>query len=171
MSAAKWILGSLGFVLYGPIGAIVGVLIASAFDKQKSLPSGDAPTNNSKTSSSYHSKNRATAGDIKVSILVLIASVMKADGHVKRSELDVVKQFLLKNYGEESGKEALQMLKKLLESNIEPSTVSEQIRDNVNYSTRLTILHFLLDNKNLILYFFSISCLYETGNFFILSSI
>ena len=29
MSAGKWILGGLGFVLGGPIGAVIGVLIAN----------------------------------------------------------------------------------------------------------------------------------------------
>ena len=32
MSVTKWIFGGLGFVLGGPIGALVGVLIGSLFD-------------------------------------------------------------------------------------------------------------------------------------------
>ena len=32
MALRKWILGGLGFVLGGPIGALIGVLIASVFD-------------------------------------------------------------------------------------------------------------------------------------------
>ena len=70
---------------------------------------------------------------------------MKADGHVKRQELDAVKRFLLQNFGENDGKEALQMLKEMLKQNIDYVQVAQQIRVNVNYSTRLEILHFLLD--------------------------
>ena len=32
MSATKWILGALGFVMGGPIGAIVGVVMGALFD-------------------------------------------------------------------------------------------------------------------------------------------
>mgnify|MGYP003562073454 CR=1 FL=1 len=32
MSVSKWILGGLGFVMGGPIGALIGVFVASLFD-------------------------------------------------------------------------------------------------------------------------------------------
>ena len=32
MSLGKWILGGLGFAMGGPIGALIGVFIASLFD-------------------------------------------------------------------------------------------------------------------------------------------
>lgn len=147
MSAAKWILGSLGFVLGGPIGAVIGVLVASLFDSGKALPSGenadDYSFNASANANQY--RRRPTQGDIRMSVLVLISCVMKADGHVRKQELEVVKRFLLRNYGEEGGKEALQILKKLLEQDINHLAVAQQIKENVNYSTRLEILHFLLD--------------------------
>ncbi len=148
MSAAKWILGGLGFVLGGPIGAVVGVLIASLFDSSKALPGGDGAQYASASSAdaTYNSRNRRpTPGDIRVSVLVLLACVMKADGHVKKQELEVVKHFLLQNYGEEGGKQALQMLKQLLEQDIDYMSVAGQIRQHVNYSTRLEILHLLLE--------------------------
>ena len=40
MSVGKWILGTLGFVVGGPIGSIIGVLIASLFDKDISKNDG-----------------------------------------------------------------------------------------------------------------------------------
>lgn len=143
MSAAKWILGGLGFVLGGPIGAVIGVIIGSLFEDNKALPKAGDTTESAGTG--QHFRHRPTQGDIRVSLLVLVACVMKADGHVKRQELDVVKRFLLQNYGEEDGKAALQMLRQLLDQQIDHIAVARQIRDNVNYSTRLEILHFLLD--------------------------
>ena len=42
---------------------------------------------------------RTRAGDFNISLLILTASVMKADGKVTRSELDYVKQFISNNFG------------------------------------------------------------------------
>ena len=80
-----------------------------------------------------------------MSLIVLIACVMKADGLVKKSEVNHIKPFLLKNYGEEGARDALQLLKELLQKDINPVGVSRQIAQHVNYSTRLEILHLLLD--------------------------
>ena len=159
MSWGKWIGGGLGFVLGGPIGAVIGYFLGSLFEGAgKSLPMGDffGGENPDKTEGQYRTqggssygggrqRTRPTQGDIRISILVLIACVMKADGHVKKQELDVVKQFLLKNYTESKAKEALQMLKDILRKDIDHVAVAQQIRVYVNYSTRLEILHFLLD--------------------------
>lgn len=134
-------------MLGGPIGALIGVFLGSLFegssfsferleggDEEESQPSG--------------SSRRATQGDIRVSILVLIACVMKADGRILKSEVNFIKPFLIKTYGEEGAKEALQMLKKLLEQEIDVAAVSRQIGQHVNYSTRLEIIHMLLDLAN-----------------------
>ncbi|MCM1034252.1 MAG: TerB family tellurite resistance protein [Paludibacter sp.] len=145
MHIGKWILGGLGFVLGGPIGAVVGVVLASFLeDGSRVLPEAEQEfrqtthQNNTRT-------HRPSQGDIHISILVLIACTMKADGHVRKSELDAVKRFLVRTYGKQQALEALQVLKQLLEQTINPDAVARQIAQNVNYSTRLEILHFLLD--------------------------
>lgn len=140
MSKSKWILGGLGFVLGGPIGALIGVIIGSVFDGFTSLPD----TIDEDTTSTPH----ATRGDIQVSFLVLIACVMKADGRVLKSEVNFIKPYLVQLYGEDGAKQALQLLKKLLEKDIEYTSVCSQIKQNVNYSTRLEIVHMLLDLAN-----------------------
>lgn len=139
MSSTKWLLGGLGFVLAGPLGAVLGVVIASMFDSAKQLPGGEG------TASGEPRRTKASTGDIRLSLLVLFASVMKADGHVRRSELDMVKRFLLHSYGEEGAKEALQVLRQVLEQDFDAIAIASQIADHVNYSTRLELLHFLLD--------------------------
>ena len=162
MAAAKWILGGLGFVLGGPIGAIIGVVIGSLFEGGTSwfngLPeSDDEDTSRSgsyreqsqsgRSTQSSHS-SRATAGDVRVSYLVLIACVMKADGHVLKSEVNFIKPYLIKLYGEEGAKQALQLLKKLLEQDIDYVSVCGQMKQYINYSIRLEMLHLLLDLAN-----------------------
>ena len=134
MSASKWILGGLGFVLGGPIGALIGVGIASLFD-----------TDHQSTTNTRTRNARATQGDIRVSIIVLLACVIKADGRVLKSEISFVKPFLVRNFGEEGAKQALQLLKQLLEQSINPTDVAQQIRQHVNYSVRLELVHLLLE--------------------------
>lgn len=139
MSAGKWILGGLGFVLGGPIGALIGVGIASLFDMGSQHP--EAYTQDTPRSS----RTRATQGDVRVSIIVLLACVIKADGRVLKSEIAYIKPFLVRNFGEEGAKQALQLLKQLLEQDINPAQVAQQIRQYVNYSVRLELVHLLLE--------------------------
>jgi DnaJ like chaperone protein len=147
MASLKYFLaGGLGFVLGGPIGAALAVVITSMLDSTHVLPvSGEAERTGS-AGTRTHADTRV--GDIKVSLLVLIACVIKVDGHVKKTELDLVKRFLVRNYGEQGALEALQILKSLLEQQIDPVAVATQIKQNVNYSTRLELLHFLFDLAN-----------------------
>ncbi len=142
MSASKWILGGLGFVLGGPIGALIGVGIASLFDmgsQHAEEYTQDIPR------SSRARATRATQGDVRVSIIVLLACVIKADGRVLKSEISYIKPFLVRNFGEEGAKQALQLLKQLLEQDINPAQVAQQIRQHINYSVRLELVHLLLE--------------------------
>ena len=131
---AKWLGGSLGWVVGGPIGGLLGFLVGSMFD-------GTAVQ-----SSTYRSRTvRTTQGDFGMSLLVLVAAVMKADGKVVKSELDWVKQFLVRQFGQESARQALRMLKDLLKQDIPVRDVSLQIGRNMDYSSRLQLLHLLFN--------------------------
>lgn len=139
MSLGKWMLGGLGFAVGGPIGALIGVLIASAFETNKVISgSNDQPRTSSR-------QQRATQGDIRVSIIVLIACVIKADGRVLKAEVNSIKPFLVRNFGEEGAKQALQLLKELLNKDINHVAVAQQIGMYVNYSTRLELVRLLLE--------------------------
>jgi DnaJ like chaperone protein len=129
----KWLGGGLGWAVGGPIGGILGFVIGSVFD------GGTESINNSKTGHS----GQTTAGGYIMSLLVLTAAVMKADGKVLRSELDYVKKFLVHNFGEEAATEGVRMLRDLLEQTIPVDAVAAQIKANMNYSARLQLLHFL----------------------------
>ena len=84
---------------------------------------------------------------------------MKADGTVKKSELDYVKDFFVKNFGVEATKDAMLLLRDILQKEIPLNEVGRQIGDNLDYNTRLQLLHFLygigkadgvLDEKELV---------------------
>lgn len=143
MSIGKWILGGLGFAVGGPIGALIGVLIGSAFDSV--AHNADNGTSRQDTS---RASQRSTQGDISVSIIVLLACVIKADGRVLKSEINFIKPFLLRTFGQEGAKQALQLLKELLNQHIDVAAVAQQVAQYVNYSTRLELLHLLLQVAN-----------------------
>ena len=131
-SFGKFIGGGLGFVLGGPIGALIGFAVGSMFDGTQISVSGNGT-----------GLNRTSEGDFKMSLLVLMACTMKADGRVDKSELAVVKKFLIVNFGEQGALDALQILKNLLEQNINETEVAAQIGQNLNYSSKLELLHLL----------------------------
>ena len=141
MSLGKWILGGLGWAVGGPIGAVIGVVIGSLFDTSKSILKQEEWQDTS-------SNNKTTHGDIRVSIIILIACVIKADGRVLKSEINYIKPFLLRNFGEEGAKQALLLLKELLNKDIDSTAIAQQIGQNTNYSTRLELLRVLIEVAN-----------------------
>jgi len=135
-SFTKWLFAGLGWAVGGPIGAILGYYIGKSISPDKSgatqIPGHKGPY-----------RNTGTQHDIDAALMVLIAAVMKADGQVTRSELDYVKRFLLKNYGEARGKEVLQLLKQIVQQDIPVDQVCAQIKVNTDYSTRYHMVDFL----------------------------
>ena len=130
----KWIGGGLGFVMGGPLGAVLGFLVGSMVD------------NTTVQTSRYITPGQNTAqGDFGMSLLVLVAAMMKADGKVVKSELDFVKQFFVRQFGQSSAREALLMLKDILKQDIPVRDVCTQISHNMDYSSRLQLLHLLFN--------------------------
>jgi DnaJ like chaperone protein len=126
----KLIGAGLGWAFGGPIGAVVGLGLGWMFDTANAA---DINKNYSNT----------TVGDFLVSMLVLIAAVMKADGKVLKSELNFVKTFLVKKFGESSARDALKILRDLLKQNIPVEDVAQQISERLDYHSRLELLHLL----------------------------
>lgn len=137
----KWIGAGLGAFAGGPIGAIFGFVVGSLFDNGTEVFQSGTQTGYSAPRSGY--SGRTTTGGYVMSLLVLVAAVMKADGKVLKSELDFVKRFLVQNFGEASATEAVRMLRDLLQQTIPVNEVCRQIKQNMNYSARLQLLHFL----------------------------
>jgi DnaJ like chaperone protein len=137
-SFGKWIGGSLGFVMGGPIGLLFGFVVGSFLDSA-TIHTGTAGT---------RSTGETTPGAFGMSLLVLIAAVMKADGKVVKSELDYVKQFFIRQFGQENAKEALVMLRDLLKQEIPLRDVCTQINRNMDYASRLQLTHLLFGVAN-----------------------
>lgn len=134
----KWLFAGLGWAIGGPIGGILGYFLGKAISPDNQLGAGGQDT--------YHRgpyRNTGTQQDVNVALMVLIAAVMKVDGQVKRSELDYVKKFLLANYGEQRGKQMLEVLQQMVQNDIPIDQVCAQIKVNTDYSTRYHMVDFL----------------------------
>jgi DnaJ like chaperone protein len=133
-SFAKWLGGGLGWVVGGPIGGLLGFIVGSVVDSATVI-----------SSSQGSGAVRTSQGDFGMSLLVLVAAVMKADGKVVKSELDYVKNFFVRQFGHEASKQALIMLRDLLKQDIPVRDVSQQIGRNMDYSSRLQLMHLLFN--------------------------
>lgn len=128
----KWIAGGLGWALGGPIGGFMGFIIGSMFDGVSDNYSENIPE-----------RGETRSGDFNVSLLVLSAAVMKANGKVKKSELAYVKQFLVAQFGEDKTKQLLLVLKDILEQEIPLNDVTQQISMHMNRAMRLQLMQYL----------------------------
>ena len=124
----------IGWWLLGPIGAIVGSMIGSSLEEGskgvKAMPGAGPAQGNPRDG-------------FMASLLVLMAATMKADGKVLKSELDYVKQNLLKIFGEQVAQDALRMLRNILNQDIPLYDVTAQIRQHMDYASKLELVHLL----------------------------
>ncbi len=127
-SYAKWVGGGLGWAFGGPIGGILGFMFGSMFDGM---------------SSGKYEYGKTQTGDFAVSLLVLTAAVMKADGSVKKSELSYVKNFYVNNFGDERAGQYIKMLGELLKQEMDVQQVGLQIGQFMDYSSRMMLLQYL----------------------------
>lgn len=126
----KWIAGGLGWTFFGPLGGLLGFVIGSALDSEGAT-------------SKRRVEGPTTTGDFVMSMMVLVAAVMKADGKVLKSELEYVKAYFVRSFGKQAAGEAIIMLKDLLNQNIPLRDVSLQIKSRLDYASRLQMMHFL----------------------------
>lgn len=130
--------GSLGWVLGGPIGGILGYAAASLYDNEARTGSHD----------SYFSGNvsaypKTKPGDFMVSMLVLFASVMKADKQLLKSELDFVKQFLKNQFQTNDVQDFMVLFKDILNQEYHLRDVCRQIQRSMDHPSRLELVHVL----------------------------
>ena len=150
-----FIIGGLGFIFWGLKGALVGGFIGGIvsglwylFAKQTADFNASKQEHKTFSQASSVGNNISPALLMKFRILALIARVMKADGVILKAEVDSIKPFLLKHYGVEGGREALQILKHLLNTSIDTRQVAKELKNTLNYSSRLEVLHMLMTLAN-----------------------
>lgn len=134
MKYGKWVGGGLGWAFGGPIGGLIGFMFGSMFDGGSNPGYQQHP---------YEEGKPTQSGDFSMSLLVLSAAVMKADGVVKKSELEYVRQFFNNNFGIEKSNQLMLVLRELLKKDINVQEVSVQIGRYMDYSSRLQLMHYL----------------------------
>ena len=156
MGSLKWIVGFLGWVSGGPIGALIGFLMGSmvdsGLDALRQLTGGNA-SGNARTGAGQTWQDSATRprgytateqrNSFMVSLLVLSSAVIRADGRILQSELDHVRSFIRQNFGEQAVDEAMRILDGLNRQEINIYSVGGQIATYMNYSQRLQLFHYL----------------------------
>jgi DnaJ-class molecular chaperone with C-terminal Zn finger domain len=167
VSKAKWIGGFLGWVAWGPIGALIGYLLGKAVDTyidgSHQLPGGDGwerqqeqGSYRRQTGQGPYTQDRSTQSrqgrytadeqrnSFFVSLLVLSSAVIKADGRTHPAELRTVREFIRTNFGEQAASQAEQILQRLDSQQGNIYSVGGQIAANMNYSQRLQLFQYLV---------------------------
>ena len=137
--------------MMGPIGGIIGYLIGRRLenrDNDNYIGAGANSAYGGDNAGHRRYRNTGSADDLSAALLVLMAAVMHADSVVRKSELDLVKRFLVSNYGEEKAKEMLLKLRDMQRDNIPIGDVCAQIKANTDYTTRYHMLDFLFSIAN-----------------------
>jgi DnaJ-class molecular chaperone with C-terminal Zn finger domain len=135
----------------GPLGALAGLAVGALFDALSGNVSNDV--------SGEYSKQQVYEGQrnsFLFSLLVLASYIIKADGKIMHSEMELVRRFLRTNFGEAAVKQGEDILLKLFKEQDQMNSGNpyafkqtihdccEQIAGNLGESERLQLLNFLV---------------------------
>jgi DnaJ like chaperone protein len=130
----KWVGGAIGWALGGPIGGILGYQVGKFFSSGAQI--------------GERNQGGTRSGDFAMSLVVLSAAVMNADGKVLKSELNFVKKFLKMNFGEVQADQLILLLKEALKQAVDVRGVADQIRMNMDHPKRMLLLQYLYGIAN-----------------------
>ena len=131
MGLGKWIAGALGWAFLGPIGGILAFYFASMAE-EASYVQGE------------QDRLQGQRNSFLMSLLVLSAAVIKADGKTTSQELATLRSFFSRNFGAQAGGEAEEIVRELLNKDYNLYEVCGQIRSCMDYSQRLQLYHYLV---------------------------
>ena len=145
MAFVKWIGGALGFAMGGPIGALMGFAFGSMFDGAEEDPSQRRinPGSGGRAAGYERYRHQTKQGDFAASLLILSAAVMKADGKHLKSELDYIREFFQRQFGDDQAAYHMGVLKELLKKDIPLREVCGQIKYFMEHPARLQLMHFM----------------------------
>ncbi len=161
MGIGKWIGGVMGFMSGGPLGALAGIVLGSIFDgvlDAVNTPDtqGTFDGQSGFQSQTYGQQQQTYQGQrnsFLFSMLVLASYVIRADGRVMHSEMELVRNMLRQNFGDVARQQGEQIMKKLFDEQKRVGawqfrqTVQDccqQIAVNMDYAQRLQLLNFLV---------------------------
>lgn len=136
----KWLGGGVGWVLGGPLGGLLGFAFGSLLDNA-TIEVIRKEINNGNTATSPET-------DFRLSLLLLSAFVIKADGKASQEELEYVRSFFVRRFGAEKANSSMRIFNQLDKSNLSIHEVGEQVRRLLDYPSRLQLVHFLFGVAN-----------------------
>lgn len=142
MSFGKWIGGALGWAMGGPIGGMVGFALGAMADDSSFKP-GLKHSKGQHPPSYEKYRHHTQTGDFASALIVLSASVMKADNKLLKVELDFIRDFYTKQFGSAVAAQQIGLLKELLKKDIPLKEVCEQIRYYMEHAMRLQLMYYL----------------------------
>ena len=161
----KWIGGFIGLIAGGPLGALAGFALGSLLDEsnddvQKINPNSyghhSSAYSNTQSQANYQSRTRyeeEQRNTFRFSLLVLASYIIRADGKVMHSEMNLLRQWLRNNFGQNAVDDGEQIILKLFEqqkllghSEFRSMVMGscEQLRQIMSYEQRLQLLNFLV---------------------------
>ena len=130
----KWITGGLGWMFGGPMGALLGYALGSLFSKAEEQEKFQR----------HYQNMSAPAAQFEISLLILAAYVIKADGKVDQRELDYVRAQFKQMFGDRRAEESFKVFKHIINSKeVSLRQICLQIDKHVSHAQRLQLIHFL----------------------------
>ena len=135
----KWILAILGYSYLRFPGALLGFFVGGAIERLYN-PS----------SSWINVRTQNLNPEIfQLNLLALAATIIKADGIVKKQELQFVRNFFISNYGPQKASTIFEKFNEEIKKDKQNiSDLTEIFIKQAQYETRLQILHFLFGVAN-----------------------
>lgn len=135
-----------GFQFYG---AIIGYAIGHLIEMIQGSNNQNTTRNSQQRQQAFnpyqqmYGQNPAQSDFISI-LLVLSAAVMKADGKVLKSELNFLKDFFQRQFGNRFTAQHLSYLRELLNENTtNVSEICSQLRYRTNEEVRIQLIHYL----------------------------
>lgn len=155
MAAGKWIGGVLGWMTGGPLGALAGLAIGAMFDYGMDTVNTPDSSAGASAADAYGRRPvyEGERNSFLFAMLVLVSYIIKADGRVMHSEMELVRRFLRGNFGDAARAQGEEILLRLFDEHKRRgsyafrNTVADccsQIASNMDYPQRLQLLNLLV---------------------------
>lgn len=135
----KWVAAILGYSFFRFPGALLGFFLGSLVDQ----------FNRDSTSYFRFSSTSPSLEKFQLNLLALAATIIKADGQIKKQELQFVRNFFISNYGTQRASSIFEMFNEQIKKKLQNTTdLAQFFMQNSRYETRLQIIHFLFGVAN-----------------------
>lgn len=135
-SYIKWFFLVFGGFRFGIVGAILGFFLGYVIEE---IFLGNTRTHK------RSNKQKFAFSTTEQNILLLIASVIKADGYISKEKILFTNNFIYKTFGAVTGSRMMISLKDLIQKSIPIEDVANALRFSVERKQKLKLLHFFYE--------------------------